>query len=193
MPGSSRRWSPSLNGETWESFRGIQQQGPEGWWAQTSFYPCRFCQTFSHEAVQWVDDFQLKFALNFSRMPWNSFFVARWPSISIYINIVPSRATKGWSDRSPWDIRWLHSQETGDQGQLLILVDCFSPGKHGVAGKACRVLQDHRCSLSTGRQRAWPSFVNKINITRHKVLGVPQQEKYCNTETQLKDPYSFGC
>jgi hypothetical protein len=35
--------------------------------------------------------------------------------------------------------------------------------------------------------------VNKINITRHKVLGVPQQEKYCNTETQLKDPYSFGC
>ena len=113
--------------------------------------------------------------------------------IYIYINIVPSRATKGWIDRSPWDIRWLHSQETGDQGQLLILVDCFSPGKHGVAGKACRVLQDHRCSLSTGRQRAWPSFVNKINITRHKVLGVPQQEKYCNTETQLKDPYSFGC
>ena len=72
MPGSSNRWSPSLNGETWANFRGKQQQGPEGWWAQTSFYPRRFCKAFSHEAVQWVDDFQLKFILNFSGAPWNS-------------------------------------------------------------------------------------------------------------------------
>ena len=53
--------------------------------------------------------------------------VAGWPSI----NIVFSRATKGWTDHSSWDIRCICSQETGDQGQLLRLVDRLSPGKHG--------------------------------------------------------------
>ena len=54
-------------------------------------------------------------------------FVARWPSI----NIVSSRPTKGWSDHSSWDIRCICGQETGEQGQLLILVERLSPGKHG--------------------------------------------------------------